>query len=531
MESAMTPRAQRARSRLRSRFSLPLKLPLLVALAALLLPVPGLAEEAPRVRQEFMQRLGSGARALDQGNAVAAVEDLCWAARRGLNSHRAHLMCGMALTQAHRPEEAISHLELASELNDQHLPTWIALGDAYLAAGRIDSSRAAYFQALEIRTDYAPAYVGLGELAVRRGDEETALEMFAKALQANPAEARAYVARARLHVDEGRQDQALQDLRRAVELRPDDGVVQRALARVLLLNGLTQEAIGAARSARELRPQDPRVAALLARIYLQLDAVPEAEEEARKALELDTHLAEARIVLADVLGRTGRVDEALGILEPPDPSLLSAPELENLEQARERWRTRREEIQQLLARLEAPEEEQVEPLTSAERVQLARALLETGREQRAVRVAEPLIERADLPADLRRQIGSLMLDAGFPLEAAGLLDPLVGSGEAEPSDVLALARALERSGGIERAEDLFRSLLGEPSKQIAAESHAGLARLAWWRGDLQAAVEHLRAHADAVASEPARARAQEAIRRLESLLELRAGAAQSGGDS
>ena len=172
------------------------------------------------------------------------------------------------------------------------------------------------------------------------------------------------------------------------------------------------------------------------------------------------------------------------------------------------------------------------PLTPVERVQLSRALLETGREPQAVEVAKPLIECSDPPPDLRRRIGSLMLDAGFPLEASGLLEPLVGSGDATPSEVLALAQALERSGGTERAGDLYRSLLAEPSSPIAADAHAGLARLAWWEGDLRGTVEHLRAHADAVVSEPARARAQEAIRRLENLLELRdEPAQQTGGDS
>jgi tetratricopeptide (TPR) repeat protein len=490
-----------------------LALAALMAAAACLTPR---AEEAPVVRRQFMERLGSGARALDQGNAVAAVEDLCWSARRGLNSHRAHFLCGVALTQARQPDEAISHLELASELDKDHLPTWIALGDAYLSAGRVDRSRGAYYKALELRTDYAPAYVGLGELAMRRGNEEAALGHFAKALQANPAEARAYVSRAQLHVDEGRQDQALRDLRRAAELRPDNGVVQRSLARVLLLNGLTQEAIGAARKARDLRPQDPRVAALLASIYLELDAVPEAEEEARKALELDPHLAPARIVLAEVLGRTGRVEQALAILQPPDPSLLSTPERQRLEQARDRWAARQREVERLTGRLEA-----AEPLSPSERVQLAEALLETGKTDRAVRVAAPLREDPELTPDLRRRIAALMLEAGQPLEASELLEPLLSSASIAPAETLDLARALERSGAPERAAGLYRELLGADAAALRAEAHAGLARLAWWRGELETALEQLRAHAGVVEDERARARTQEAITRIEELLDLR----------
>jgi tetratricopeptide (TPR) repeat protein len=507
-------------------------LALLVTLAACLTPR---AEEAPKVRQLFMERLGAGARALDQGNALAAVEHLCWSASRGLNSHRAHFLCGIALTQARRPNEAISHLELASELDSDHLSTWIALGDAYLSAGRIDRSRGAYYKALELRTDYAPAYVGLGELAVRRGNADAALGHFAKALQANAAEARAYVSRAQLHVDEGRQDQALRDLRRAAELRPDDGVVQRELARVLLLNGLTQEAIGAARRARELRPQDPRVAALLARIYLELDAEPEAEEEARKALEIDPHLVPARVVLARVLGRTGRVDQALEVLEPPDPSLLSAPERSEIEQAKERWAARRQEIQRLSARLEATGEqadvqegEQAaapEPLSPDERLQLAEALLQTGRTERAVAIARPLLSDPELPPERRRRVAGLMLEAGMPLEASKLLETLVASGEGTVAEMLRLSRALERSGASDRAERLYRELLDEAAgggdTDLRAGAHAGLARLAWWEGDLEGALEQLRAHADLVEDERARARTQEAITRIEQLLELR----------
>lgn len=474
------------------------------------------AESAPEVRERFMERLGSGARALEAGNAIAAAQDLCWSASRGLNSHRAHFLCGVALTQARRPLDAARHLELASELNPKHLPTWIALGDARLAAGQIDPARAAYYGALERRTDYSPGYVGLGRLAVARGDEAAALENFRKALEANPAEVSAYLSRAGLRMEQGRHDAALEDLREAVRLRPDDGVVQRALAEVLLANGLAQEAIGAARRARALRPQDPLVAAQLARIYFELGARPEAEEEALKALALDPHLVDARLVLADVYGRSNRIGDALEVLEPPQPELLTQGELDRLDSARERWTTRREEIASLEARQAS---EAGEPLTPAERIELVEVLLDTGRADDAVASARALLERDDLPPESRRHLASLLMDAGHALEASRVLERLAAAPAAQGEDLLALAQALEHSGGTERARALYEELATRDAAEgLETRAHAGLARLAWWRGDPAEAIRHLEAYAAGVDLERERARARQVVERIRALL-------------
>ncbi|HHN74452.1 MAG TPA: tetratricopeptide repeat protein, partial [Acidobacteria bacterium] len=432
--------------------------------------VPAAAEDAAWVREEFTRRMGRGLAALEQGSAAAAAEDLCWAARRGLNSPRANAGCGRALLAARRADEAIAYLELARDLDPEDLGIWIALGDANLAAGRIAPARAAYYQALALRVDYSPAYDGLARLALARDDDAAALEFFGKALEANPTDARARLHRGQLHLRAGRVQQARDDIEEAARLRPDDGEVQLGLARVLYEAGLSNRALATVRRARDLRPLDARIPALAARTLLSLQALPEAEEQARRAIDLDPDLVEARLVLAEILARTGRLDEAIAQLEVPHPERLLGQQRRALAEAREQWQQRRahlNEIEHLVA------EGRPSP---TERLELAASLIETGGRERAAALAESALADAAGDADLRRRAAAILYDAGRPLEAGGVLEQLEADGLADVIDLSNLALCLELTGGEEQAEQLYRDLAKRPD--APAEVHAGLARLA-----------------------------------------------------
>ncbi|MDQ7006514.1 MAG: tetratricopeptide repeat protein [Acidobacteriota bacterium] len=488
----------------------------LVILTAAILP-PTRAEDAAWVREAFTRRMGRGLAALAQGNAAAAVDDLCWAARRGLNSARANLGCGRALLAARRAEEAISFLELARDLAPEDLGVAIALGDAYLAAGRTAPARAAYYRALEVRVDYSPAYDGLARLALARDDTAAALEFFGKALEANPTDARARLHRGELHLREGRIQQARADIEEAARLRPDDGEVQLGLARILFEAGLANRALATARRARALRPLDARIPALTARTLLSLEALGEAEQQAREAIGLDPDLVEARRVLAEILARTGRIDEAVEQLEVPHPQRLLGRQRRALDTARARWLERREH----LAKIEKlVGEGRPEP---GETLELAASLVETGQPERAARLAQRALAGPAVDTALERRAAAILYRAGYPLEAGGVLETIDRRGAADTLDLANLALTLELTGAEEAAEKLYRRILDQPDPP--AEVHAGLARLALRRGDYETLVRELEAY---LAASPAPERAARADAVLE---RLRPGAAPPGEEA
>ncbi len=457
---------------------------LLVA-TAVLCGAPLLAEDAGKVREEFSKRLGRGMRALRTGDAAGAAEDLCWAARRGLNSHRANLNCGRALLRLREPSKAVRHIRLATELKPRDLGSWVSLGDAYLSAGSLDRARAAFFKALEIRSDHSPAYDGLARLAQNRGDEDAALEAFDKALEANPTDARARLNRGYLHIEKERYEQALEDIREAARLRPDDAEVQLGYARVLLASGLSNQALTAARRAGAILPKDPRVPELLAEVFETLRAYDEAEESARRALALDTHLPRARRVLGAVLAHTGRLDEALTVLTPPEPARLRPRELELLTKESARWEARKAEIASLRSR---DGETLPDP---GRRILLGQALVETGLIEEGLSEVAAGLAAAPAPLELKRRAAAVYFAAERPLEAATLLETIVAAPNSTTLDRANFAVALELVGETKRAEALYRQALEAPDTPAAV--HAGLARLALARGETESVIEHLEA--------------------------------------
>ncbi len=471
----------------------------------------------PGIRQEIFRRISEGRGALFEGNAKKAADDLCWASRRALNSHDAAWYCGRAKLLARDPEGAVKALRLATDIDPQHLGSWVDLGDALLAAGRPAEARPAFYKALTIRKDYSAAYDGLARLAQRTGKEQEALEMFAKALEANPADARARLHRGQLHQDAGRLDQAVADIAEAARLRPDDADVQLGYARVLLKARQPDDALAASRRAAALRPKDARVPSLQSEIFLSIDALAEAEESARAALALDPSDARARGVLGEVLGRRGRIDDALAALIPPAPGDLDEGEFATLEAARAKWDGRGAELRRLDEAARAPD------ATPDTLLACADARLSTGDTAGAAELAQRATPALAEPAALRR--AALLLGrAGRPSAAAALLEKLGPA--AGPVDAVNLGVLLEAAGDAEAAQAAYRRALGAGDN---AEAHAGLARLAVARGDRAEAVLQLKAYLAGAPPAEFVAHAKEALARLEGTKPATPGGASATG--
>ncbi len=463
----------------------------LAVLLALVTAATGgvLAEDAAWVREEVFRRIDRAAAALRAGDAFVAEESACWAYRRALNNHTAAWYCGRAALEARHFDLAIEALELAVELQPEHLTSGTDLGRAYLAAGDVARARAAFFRLLDLKKDYSPAWVGLAQLAERTGDEKRALELYAKAIEADPGNARARLRRGELHLRAGRIDDALVDIREAAKLRPDSAEIETGLARALLEAGLLDEALTAARAALAVSPASADAHAVLAAVFIRKGALVEAEEEARRALETHPVNPAPRIVLAEVLGRTGRLDEALAVLEHPDEDVLTPDERAAIGAARRRWAEHRARLARLSERVESGE------ATAEQMLALAEAELETGRPARAVELARKAVEAGLAAATERRRTAWVLGRAGHLLEAERVLAPLVGSAEVDPADLVNLGVLRERTGDPDGAAEAFHAALAAAGSrtEIAVAARAGLARLALARGDMDGVRGQLRA--------------------------------------
>lgn len=458
------------------------------------------------LRAELFQKQSDGVRQLRAGAARAAADLLCFVMERALNSHDPAWYCGQARLALRDPAGAIEALEIAVDIDPQHLATWVDLGDAYIGAGKLERARVAFYRALELRKDYAPGFDGLARVAAATGKDDVAIEQFTKAVEANPADGQVLLHRGQFHLRRGRFDQALDDIRSAAKLRPDDATVQLGLAEVLMQTGLFEDSLVATRRAKQLRPRDPLPMALEAELFRRMDALVEAIDGARAALALDPDLFEARLTLGSALGARGQLSEAIAVLQPPNPELLGEQQRATLERERVSWQARRDQLQQWEADA-ARSDASIEA-----RLQIAATQLQAGQVAMARSIALQACESAELTEAQTRACGLLLAQSGELLAAERLFLRLV---EHQPRDLAAhlnLAISRELSGDPGGAQVAFEAALAIDAEAPAAL--AGLARLAWARGDRVQMLAALERYQQGQLSAEERARTRMLIERL-----------------
>jgi tetratricopeptide (TPR) repeat protein len=276
-----------------------------------------------------------------------------------------------------RVPEAIRMFEVVREIDDNDLPTQLALAQLYLSTGEYDKSAVLFQKALTVPEARAAALAGLGRLALAQGDYKEAVDKLEEALKLVPAASRLrqplamayrglgdttraeanlahYVAsgdepgvpdpivdqlsakvvvskvllrRGQRLGKEGRFDLAEQAFRTAVTSDPTNAEAIANLGISLANLGRTAEARARLQESLRLDDTNGPVHFNLAVVYDRegLDSQAAAEYEA--ALRYDASNAQARTYLADLKMRIGQAEEAAALYrealrQVPDSSRL-----------------------------------------------------------------------------------------------------------------------------------------------------------------------------------------------------------------
>jgi tetratricopeptide (TPR) repeat protein len=152
-----------------------------------------------------------------------------------------------------------------------------------------------------------------GQKAARKGDHALALDYFRKAVDADPEFADAFNNLGAAESALGRLEDAAQEFQKAVDLVPDHSQAIANLSIVLCKLKRYDEAGEAARKALRLDPRLSNVRYILA---VTLSMKQGHENEALENLErVGPDLPKAHLLAADILTKTGRLDEAARQLE------------------------------------------------------------------------------------------------------------------------------------------------------------------------------------------------------------------------
>ena len=145
-------------------------------------------------------------------------------------------------------------------------------------AGRMEDARQAYWAAIRLKPDEADYWTGLGAALDRLGETEAAVDAS----------------------------------RCGVALEPGSAQANGNLGTFLLVLERYDEALESARAAVEADESNADLHNLLCAIYEAREEYGLAEASARRSIELDPEQADSMGVLARVLRRSGREDEAAG---------------------------------------------------------------------------------------------------------------------------------------------------------------------------------------------------------------------------
>ncbi len=189
--------------------------------------------------------------------AVAVGGNACLARARRLvrNGDHASAVEEFTLALEAFPDDPVVHYEL---------------GTACVYAGRPESARAHFEEALRLRDDLVAARVSLGLLLASQNQLDRAVEQFRRALTHTPNDANLRVKLAMALTKSNRFDDAIEQCRRAAELAPSMSDVHVLWGMALMGRAQPGRAAIRFREALRLDPQDERARRMLRTVVRQL---------------------------------------------------------------------------------------------------------------------------------------------------------------------------------------------------------------------------------------------------------------------
>jgi tetratricopeptide (TPR) repeat protein len=213
-----------------------------------------------------------------------------------------------------RTAEAVELYRSAVELEPASPIPYDLLGSLLDKQGKLEPAMALYRRALKADDGFYPAYMHLAVALDKAGRMNEALLEFKKAARADPTQAVPHLNMGVLLQREGRHREAEKHLKRAASLDPGNGEAALRLGIACREQGKSTAALQWLYRARRLAPLSAEVYYRRGQVYSDLDHRKEAVGNLEAALGLQPAMADALRALVDLELRSGRTEEAQGLL-------------------------------------------------------------------------------------------------------------------------------------------------------------------------------------------------------------------------
>lgn len=261
---------------------------------------PGDADLANKLQLARALILGGKAR-----EALDALDDVMARDLSGTFTVEVLYYKGFALDTLGEYDAAIANYEEALKLRPEDPSILLAMGQAYLDAGRDDDAAEAFARALAGAPDDSRALTGLAYLELQGGDADGARAKLERALAADPGNALAMSYLGLLEMGARKYDLARAHLENALALAPDNLTANFNLAGIYLMQGEYAGAEKHFRLVLERKPDDGE-----ARFYLA--GALEAQGKYDEALAEADKVVQSGVVIEGLVEMLDRLESRAG---------------------------------------------------------------------------------------------------------------------------------------------------------------------------------------------------------------------------
>jgi superkiller protein 3 len=208
------------------------------------------------------------------------------------------------------PADAIPYLEETSRLLPDSAEIAYALGSCYIQTRNRDKSREVFARMFKLPSSSAAAYLINAQMMMRQRFEVLAEQELHKALALDPKLPQVNFLLAEIAIYNAQIDRGITLLQKEIEINPTFAMAFYWLGEAYTRKLLWDEAIGPLQKSIWLNPYFSGPYIVLGKVYLKKADVQNAEAMLRRATQMDPNNFSAHHLLAQVLQRANRTEEA-----------------------------------------------------------------------------------------------------------------------------------------------------------------------------------------------------------------------------
>lgn len=245
---------------------------------------------------------------------VHAVEQLSAAVKRIPQTDVKYRNAVKILALSHyvlgHPTEAIPYLEETSRLLPDSAEIAYALGSCYIQTRNRDKSREVFARVFNVRSTSATAYLINAQMMMRQRFEVLAEPELQKALALDPNLPQVNFLLAEIAIYNAQIDRGIALLEKEIEINPTFAMAFYMLGEAYSRKQLWDEAVRPLQKSIWLNPYFSGPYIVLGKVYLKKEDLQNAEGMLKRATEMDPNNFSAHYLLAQVLQRANRAEEA-----------------------------------------------------------------------------------------------------------------------------------------------------------------------------------------------------------------------------